>query len=600
MRGKVQRLASILTSGATFVNTAIFGCFALICGNCAGQTLGDALDATNLTWTTFGTSASGWSVANNSPYSGSYDAASATLSGSGASSTLQTTVVGPGTLSFWWRNESVYCNLSFVSGSNTLATYGGKYSIWQSTTYYLGAGSNTFKWVYSLPASPSDFQHAYVDGVSYSNGPTAPFITTQPLSQSQVRGVNAAFTVAAAGTPPLAYQWRFNGTNIVGATSSVWTVTNVQSANLGVYSVLVTNSVNFVVSSDATLEFGQVTAWGLSGGLNVGATTVPPGATNLLAISSGGYFNFLLKGDHSLSGWGRNVYGDIVVPDGVSNVISIDSGTDHSLALLANGSVVVWGANYYGQTNMPTGLTNVVAVAAGDYHSLVLSADGTVAAWGLTGGAAVPSIFTNVVEISGGFSQSVGLNAAGNVIQWNGQSAPDGLSNVVEVAAGSGHFLALLTNGTVVAWGQNTYGQATVPAALSNVVAIAAGASHSIALQANGRVVAWGYNSGGVATVPTGLSNVVSIAAGEFHSLALVSDGPPVVDAMISNPAWTANGFVLSVPSQCGRVYSLQYKNSTSDANWASLPLVAGTGSTLLLNDPSATNAARIYRVLRW
>src|SRR6185369_7618598 len=71
---------------------------------------------------------------------------------------------------------------------------------------------------------------------------TAPTITTQPASQTVTAGSNATFSVVASGTAPLTYQWLFNGTNISGATNSSLTLTNVQSANAGSYTVTVTNS----------------------------------------------------------------------------------------------------------------------------------------------------------------------------------------------------------------------------------------------------------------------------------------------------------------------------------------------------------------------
>ena len=68
-----------------------------------------------------------------------------------------------------------------------------------------------------------------------------PVITTAPASQIAAVGTNVAFAVAAAGTAPLAYQWQFNGTNLPGATTSTLMLTNVQPAEAGNYTVLVTN-----------------------------------------------------------------------------------------------------------------------------------------------------------------------------------------------------------------------------------------------------------------------------------------------------------------------------------------------------------------------
>ena len=46
-----------------------------------------------------------------------------------------------------------------------------------------------------------------------------PGITSQPLNQNASTGANVNFTVGATGSNPLSYQWRFNGTNLAGATN---------------------------------------------------------------------------------------------------------------------------------------------------------------------------------------------------------------------------------------------------------------------------------------------------------------------------------------------------------------------------------------------
>ena len=62
-------------------------------------------------------------------------------------------------------------------------------------------------------------------------------------------GTTATFTVNAAGSGSLSYQWQFNQSNISGATNSTYTVTNAQLADAGPYSVLITNSVGSISAS---------------------------------------------------------------------------------------------------------------------------------------------------------------------------------------------------------------------------------------------------------------------------------------------------------------------------------------------------------------
>lgn len=82
--------------------------------------------------------------------------------------------------------------------------------------------------------------------------PSPPLIITQPVSLTIEQGSNATFSVGAS-PPPLTYQWRFNGLNLLNATNNSITITNAQPANGGPYSVVVANSVGNITSSNATL-----------------------------------------------------------------------------------------------------------------------------------------------------------------------------------------------------------------------------------------------------------------------------------------------------------------------------------------------------------
>ena len=80
-----------------------------------------------------------------------------------------------------------------------------------------------------------------------------PIITSQPLNKNANQGGTTTFSVTAAGASPLAFQWRFEGTNISGATSSNYTMLNLQPAQEGDYSVVLTNAVGAVTSAVAAL-----------------------------------------------------------------------------------------------------------------------------------------------------------------------------------------------------------------------------------------------------------------------------------------------------------------------------------------------------------
>ena len=87
------------------------------------------------------------------------------------------------------------------------------------------------------------------------NGP--PTITTQPSNQDVIVGQTAAFSVAAAGTAPLSYQWQKDTTAIPGATSATYTTPAATSADNGSqFNVVVSNSLGSITSNSATLTVG--------------------------------------------------------------------------------------------------------------------------------------------------------------------------------------------------------------------------------------------------------------------------------------------------------------------------------------------------------
>ena len=87
-------------------------------------------------------------------------------------------------------------------------------------------------------------------------------ITTQPSPQTVSVGGTFNFVVAASGTGDT-YQWNFNGTPISGATRASYTVANAQTANLGSYTVTVTNGGTSITSAAATLTVNAAGTGGI-------------------------------------------------------------------------------------------------------------------------------------------------------------------------------------------------------------------------------------------------------------------------------------------------------------------------------------------------
>jgi hypothetical protein len=85
-------------------------------------------------------------------------------------------------------------------------------------------------------------------------GPTQPSIVTQPTNQTVRPGHQAMFSVAASGTPPLAFQWLKNGEIIPGETRPSYKTMLAKSSDNGAqFAVVVTNSVSSITSFPARL-----------------------------------------------------------------------------------------------------------------------------------------------------------------------------------------------------------------------------------------------------------------------------------------------------------------------------------------------------------
>jgi alpha-tubulin suppressor-like RCC1 family protein len=354
-------------------------------------------------------------------------------------------------------------------------------------------------------------------------------ITSQPGGMTTFKGATAAFGVAAASPLPVSYQWRFNGTDIPGATDNTLPLPNVQFSQSGNYSAVVSNELGMASSSDARLNVIAVVDWGV---LSSAITNPPADLTNVVSLAGGVSFGLALRRNGRVSAWGSDMVGDTDVPVELTNATAISANYYSCLALRADGTVCAWGNDAHGQAEVPAGLSNVVAVAAGYQHSLALTSDGRVTGWGMsTAVSNQPPDLENVTAIAAGSGISLALRGDGSIVSWGDNASvtnvPGELRDVVGVAAGGGLGLAVRADGSVLGWGDNSGALTNFLAGLSNVVAIAAGGYQILALKADGTVAAWGSSLQGLTNAPADLHEVCAIAAGYQHSMALIGDGPP-------------------------------------------------------------------------
>ncbi|MSU58534.1 MAG: hypothetical protein EXS35_10210 [Pedosphaera sp.] len=209
---------------------------------------------------------------------------------------------------------------------------------------------------------------------------TPPSITAQPLNQTVIAGQNAAFSVTATGTAPLAYQWRFNGTNLSGATDSAYTRSNAAPAHAGGYSVVVTNSAGSATSSNATLTVNEPPV--ISAAPQSRAVKVGTNVTFTVSALGTAPLRYQWKFNSS----------DLA---GATNT----SFTIASVNWSNGGQYVVTVTNIAGLTNSSPATLTVLAASPSHIDSIVMLPDGSVqiAASGDAGNYSI-EVSTNLVD----------------------------------------------------------------------------------------------------------------------------------------------------------------------------------------------------------
>jgi hypothetical protein len=162
-------------------------------------------------------------------------------------------------------------NISLTSGAN-LATAPVTHIWYRGTTNNLGTPTVALQtntadasWIASTLSvdnlqAGTNFMAVFSDAAGSVTSTVAIVEVIQgPTNASVTAGSTFAFRITPIGNaPPTGYRWSFNGaalannTHFAGTTTATLWITNVQSADAGVYSVAVTNAAGYVIPS-ATL-----------------------------------------------------------------------------------------------------------------------------------------------------------------------------------------------------------------------------------------------------------------------------------------------------------------------------------------------------------
>jgi alpha-tubulin suppressor-like RCC1 family protein len=214
------------------------------------------------TTATAGTNYSYWIRAVNPGGTGSYSAADQGSVGAvpafvqspvdrtinvGASTSFTVSATGNPVPSYQWQ-ISTNAGSSWTNLAND-STYSGATTATLTLTSVSAVQSNArYRCVATNPYAPSATSASASLTVNLP-----PSITQSPQSQMMVIGGTAIFNSAASGSGTFSYQWRFNGVDIPGATSTSFIQGNVQPAHAGAYAVSVSNQAGNTVSQSAIL-----------------------------------------------------------------------------------------------------------------------------------------------------------------------------------------------------------------------------------------------------------------------------------------------------------------------------------------------------------
>ncbi|HEY5915702.1 MAG TPA: immunoglobulin domain-containing protein [Verrucomicrobiae bacterium] len=154
------------------------------------------------------------------------------------------------------RTTNAPFSIRFDGGSQTVfvneKVSGGSWNLLGTFRFAVGTGG----YIRITDGFADAGQVVIADAVKFVYVPPllGPSITAQPQSQSVKATSNATFTVSAAGTTPLSFQWLFESTRIPNATANSYTRLSVRTNDAGSYFVLIANAAGSVTSSPAVLS----------------------------------------------------------------------------------------------------------------------------------------------------------------------------------------------------------------------------------------------------------------------------------------------------------------------------------------------------------
>jgi len=423
--------------------------------------------------------------------------------------------------------------------------------------------------------------------IPVSGTTNAPSISSQPQSLIVSPGSNVTFSVTAAGTAPLAYQWRYNGTNISGAMTNSYALNNAQFTNAGNYLVVVTNIAGSVTSSVAVLIVTNLPPdiltnpvalsvfVGSSATFSVTATGTAPlfyqwrlDGINLAGASTNSYSlnNIQLTNAGNYTVVVTNFAGSITSAPGLLTVNTNVTGTSVLLAGWDTSTQVNFGNSpLLPSTNAP----NLTIAGLTRGGGVVITGSASAGGWGGSGFDAAS--VANAVSAGDFATFSVAANTGynvsfGSISRFDYRRSSTGpATGVLQYQVGAGAFVDI----TNLAYPTSGAGDSIGAIDLSGIAPLQNVSSNTVVTF---RIVNYGGALAGTWYIYNTISGTAPdlVVQGIINSMATTTN-PPAAAPVLGTPAFSGGQIQFNISGTAGSNYIVLSATNLVAPNWIPL-----------------------------